>query len=129
MDINDTRHPANENKYNKIDKDLLPATECLKDTVERFLPYWNKTIKQAIIDKQKVLIVAHGNSLRALVKCLDNLSDDEILKENIPTGIPLIYELDDDLKVLAKYYLGNENEINIAMNSVENQGKASEMHN
>src|SRR5664280_2191165 len=92
LDINDKRHPSNELKYNKIDKELLPATECLKDTVDRFLPYWHETIKPAILHKQKVLIVAHGNSLRALVKYLDNMSDEEILKINIPTGIPLLYD-------------------------------------
>lgn len=129
LDINDKRHPVNEAKYSKIDKKLLPATECLKDTIERFLPYWNSTIKPAILKKQKVLIVAHGNSLRALVKLLDNLSDDEILKVNIPTGIPLVYDLNDDFKVLAKYYLGNEDEINKAINSVANQGKAPKKNN
>ena len=125
LELSNERHPVNENIYKKIDKELLPATECLKDTVERFLPYWNKTIKPTILKKQKVLIVAHGNSLRALVKYLDNLSDDEILKVNIPTGIPLVYDLNENFKVKAKYYLGNEDEINKAMNSVANQGKAS----
>jgi 2,3-bisphosphoglycerate-dependent phosphoglycerate mutase len=125
LELSNERHPINENIYKKIDKELLPATECLKDTVERFLPYWNKTIKPTILKKQKVLIVAHGNSLRALVKYLDNLSDDEILKVNIPTGIPLVYDLNENFKVKAKYYLGNEDEINKAMNSVANQGKAS----
>ncbi len=125
LEINDKRHPVNESKYKNIDKKLLPATECLKDTVERFLPFWENTIQQAIIKKQKVLIVAHGNSLRALVKHLDNLSDNEILKINIPTGIPLVYDLDENIKVKDKYYLGNEDEINKAMNSVANQGKAS----
>jgi|SRR5664279_2323991 len=123
LDINDKRHPSNELKYNKIDKELLPATECLKDTVERFLPYWHETIKPAILDKQKVLIVAHGNSLRALVKYLDNMSDEEILKINIPTGIPLLYDLDENLRVKSKKYLGDEEAINQAMNSVKNQGK------
>ncbi len=123
LDIKDSRHPSNEMKYNKIDKDLLPSTECLKDTVERFLPYWHETIKPAILDQQKVLIVAHGNSLRALVKYLDNLMDEEILKINIPTGIPLIYDLDENLKVRSKKYLGDEEAINLAMNSVKNQGK------
>jgi len=123
LDINDKRHPSNELKYNKIDKELLPATECLKDTVDRFLPYWHETIKPAILDKQKVLIVAHGNSLRALVKYLDNMSDEEILKINIPTGIPLLYDLDEKLKVKSKKYLGDEEAINQAMNSVKNQGK------
>ena len=125
LDINDKRHPFNEAKYNNIDKNSLPATECLKDTVERFLPYWNSTILPSIMDKQKVLIVAHGNSLRALIKYLDNLSDAEILKVNIPTGIPLVYELNEDFKVKKKYYLGDEDEINKAMNSVVDQGKAS----
>jgi len=125
LEISDNRHPVNESKYKNIDKELLPETECLKDTVKRFLLYWNKTIKQAIVEKQKVLIVAHGNSLRALVKYLDNLSDDEILKINIPTGIPLVYDLDENFKVKAKYYLGNKDEINKAVNSVANQGKAS----
>jgi 2,3-bisphosphoglycerate-dependent phosphoglycerate mutase len=123
LDIKDERHPSNELKYNRIDKKLLPATECLKDTVERFLPYWHETIKPAILDQQKVLIVAHGNSLRALVKYLDNLSDEEILKINIPTGIPLVYDLDKNLKVKSKKYLGDEVTINQAMNSVKNQGK------
>ena len=125
LELSNERHPVNENIYKKIDKELLPATECLKDTVERFLPYWNKIIKPTILKKQKVLIVAHGNSLRALVKYLDNLSDDEILKVNIPTGIPLVYDLNENFKVKAKYYLGNEDEINKAMNSVANQGKAA----
>ncbi len=123
LDISDKRHPINESKYKNIDKKLLPATECLKDTVERFLPYWEKTIKKAISEKQKILIVAHGNSLRALVKHLDNLSDDEILKVNIPTGIPLVYDLDDNLKVKRSYYLGDQDAINKAINSVQNQGK------
>ena len=123
LDINDKRHPSNELKYNKLNKELLPATECLKDTVERFLPYWHETIKPVILDQQKVLIVAHGNSLRALVKYLDNLSDEEILKINIPTGIPLVYALDENLKVKSKKYLGDEEAINQAMNSVKNQGK------
>ncbi len=120
--INDKRHPLNDVKYNNLNKELLPATECLKDTVERFLPFWHDTIKPSIIANKKVLIVAHGNSLRALVKYLDNLSDEEILKINIPTGIPLIYDLDENLKVKFKGYLGDETEINKAMNFVKNQG-------
>jgi 2,3-bisphosphoglycerate-dependent phosphoglycerate mutase len=121
--IDDERHPFNEKKYNNIDKNLLPATECLKDTVERFLPYWNTTIKPDILKNQKVLIVAHGNSLRALVKHLENLSDDEILKVNIPTGVPLVYDLDKKLEVLSKGYLGDQEMIKKAMDSVKNQGK------
>lgn len=122
--IDDERHPFNEKKYNNIDKNLLPATECLKDTVERFLPYWNTTIKPDILKNQKVLIVAHGNSLRALVKHLENLSDDEILKVNIPTGVPLVYDLDKKLEVLSKGYLGDQEMIKKAMDLVKNQGKS-----
>lgn len=125
LDIKDERHPVNELKYNKIDNKLLPATECLKDTVERFLPYWHETIKPAIFDQQKVLIVAHGNSLRALVKYLDNLTDEEILKINIPTGIPLVYDLDENFQVKSKGYLGDEKAINKAISSVKNQGKSN----
>ena len=123
LEFNDKRHPRNEIKYKDLDKNILPATECLKDTVDRFLPFWHNTIKPAILSNKKILIVAHGNSLRALVKYLDNLSDEEILKVNIPTGIPLIYDLDENLKVKSKGYLGNEDKINKAMNSVKNQGK------
>ena len=124
LDITDKRHPANELKYGNIDKSLLPATECLKDTIERFLPYWNETILPSILQQQKVLIVAHGNSLRALVKYLDHLSDEEILDVNIPTGIPLVYDLDENLNVKSKRYLGDEETINQLMNAVKNQGKA-----
>ena len=123
MDVNDERHPVNELKYSSLDKSLLPATECLKDTIERFLPYWHETIKPAILNQQKVLIVAHGNSLRALVKYLDHLSDNEILEINIPTGIPLVYDLDENLNVKLKKYLGDTEAINYAMNAVKNQGK------
>jgi 2,3-bisphosphoglycerate-dependent phosphoglycerate mutase len=124
LNVTDKRHPVNELKYSSIDKSLLPATECLKDTVERFLPYWHETILPAILNQQKVLIVAHGNSLRALVKYLDRLSDEEILEINIPTGIPLVYDLDENLNVISKNYLGDQESISQAMNSVKNQGKA-----
>lgn len=123
LDITDKRHPRFDLKYQELNKNKLPATECLKDTVERFLPYWHETIKPSIHEKQKVLIVAHGNSLRALVKYLNNLSDEEILRINIPTGIPLIYDLDNNLKVKESYYLGDQDAINKAINSVRNQGK------
>jgi 2,3-bisphosphoglycerate-dependent phosphoglycerate mutase len=124
LDITDPRHPANELKYSTLDKSLLPATESLKDTIDRFLPYWHKTIKSSILNQRKVLIVAHGNSLRALVKYLDHLSDEEILDINIPTGIPLVYELDEDLNVITKNYLGDQAAIDQLINSVKNQGKA-----
>ncbi|HZK69066.1 MAG TPA: 2,3-diphosphoglycerate-dependent phosphoglycerate mutase [Paludibacter sp.] len=122
--LTDQRHPVNELKYHTIDTSLLPATECLKDTIDRFLPYWHKTILPSIQQQQKVLIVAHGNSLRALVKYLDGLSDEEILDVNIPTGIPLVYDLDEKLNVKSKKYLGDEETIKQLMNAVKNQGKA-----
>jgi 2,3-bisphosphoglycerate-dependent phosphoglycerate mutase len=124
LDVKDKRHPVNELKYSAIDKSLLPSTESLKDTIDRFLPYWHETIKASILNQQKVLIVAHGNSLRALVKYLEHLSDEEILNINIPTGVPLVYDLDENLKVTTKYYLGDQEAINQSINSVKNQGKA-----
>ena len=121
LDITDKRHPVNEMKYSTIDQSLLPATECLKDTVERFLPYWHKTIKPSILDQQKVLIVAHGNSLRALIKYLDNISDSDIVNLDIPTGIPLVYDLDDALHSIGHYYLGNDEQVQVAINKVKEQ--------
>jgi len=111
LGITDKRHPVNELKYSTIEKSLLPAAESLKDTVERFLPYWNETIKPSIRNQQKVLIVAHGNTLRALVKSLDHISDKDSITLNIPTGIPLIYELDKELRSVKHYYLGDSDEI------------------
>ena len=102
----------------------IPLTECLKDTVNRFLPYWHETVKPAILSGKKVIIVAHGNSLRALVKYLDNISDADIVELNIPTGVPLLYELDKDLKPIKSSYLGDEETVKKAMQSVANQGKA-----
>jgi 2,3-bisphosphoglycerate-dependent phosphoglycerate mutase len=101
----------------------LPLTECLKDTVARFLPLWHETIAPAIRQGQKVLIAAHGNSLRALVKYLDNIPEDEIVELNIPTGMPLVYELDDNLKPLKHYYLGDPDKVKAAMDAVAAQGK------
>src|ERR1035437_54429 len=123
LELSDQRHPVNELKYHTIDTSVLPATECLKDTIDRFLPYWHETILPSIQKQQKVLIVAHGNSLRALVKYLDGLSDEEILDVNIPTGIPLVYDLDEKLNVKSKKYLGDEETIKQLMNAVKNQGK------
>jgi 2,3-bisphosphoglycerate-dependent phosphoglycerate mutase len=102
----------------------LPLTECLKDTVDRFLPYWHETIAPAVKAGKKVVITAHGNSLRALVKYLDNLSEEEILKLNIPTGVPLVYELDENLRPLKHYYLGDQEAIAAAMAAVASQGKS-----
>ncbi len=119
----DPRYPGNEAMYADVPKGDLPLSECLKDTVERFLPYWEQEIIPDIKAGKKVLIVAHGNSLRALVKYLDKISDEEIVGLNIPTGIPLIYELDDDLKPISHYYLGDQQKVKDAINSVKNQIK------
>jgi len=124
LDKEDQRHPINDPIYKDVDKKDLPATECLKDTVERFLPYWHEEITPVLKSGKKILISAHGNSMRALVKHLDNVADEEIVKLNIPTGIPLVYELDKDLKPLKHYYLGDPEAVKKAMETVANQGKA-----
>ena len=124
LDQDDDRHPRFDKKYENLDPNSLPSSECLKDTVERFMPYWEETISPNVKNGKKVMIVAHGNSLRALVKYLDKISDDKILGLNIPTGTPLVYELDEDLNPLKNYYLGNQDEINQKINSVASQGKS-----
>ena len=124
LDQDDDRHPRFDKKYENLDSKSLPSSECLKDTVERFLPYWEETISPNVKNGKKVMIVAHGNSLRALVKHLDKISDDKILGLNIPTGTPLVYELDESLNPLKNYYLGNQDEINEKINSVASQGKS-----
>ncbi|EAL64785.1 phosphoglycerate mutase [Dictyostelium discoideum AX4] len=124
LEESDERYPGNDPRYAKLDKSDLPKTECLKDTVERFLPLWNDTIAPTIKSGQKVLIAAHGNSIRALVKYLDNIADDKIVSMDIPTGIPLVYELDENLKPIKHYYLADESELNAAIQAVANQGKA-----
>lgn len=111
-------------RYAEINPSDYPRGECLKDTVARFLPYWHEVIAPSIKNGDRVLIVAHGNSLRALVKYLDNVSDRDIVELNIPTGQPLVYELDDDLRPLKHYYLGDEAQIQAAIEEVANQGKA-----
>ncbi len=110
----------------RVPADQLPATECLRDTVNRVVPFWNDSIAPAIRSGRRVLVSAHGNSLRALIKHLDGISDDEIVGVNIPTGQPLVYELDDDLRPLRHYYLGDEDQIRAAMLAVANQGKANQ---
>ena len=125
LSLDDERHPRFDSRYAKIPADQLPATECLKDTVARVLPFWNESIAPAIRAGRKVLIAAHGNSLRALIKHLDNVSDDDIVNLNIPTGQPLVYELDDDLRPIRHYYLGDAAEIEAAMAAVAAQGKAT----
>jgi len=107
LEANDPRSPANDPRYATLTKAELPLTECLKDTVARFLPYWHDTIAPAVRAGKRVVIAAHGNSLRALVKYLDNISDEAIVGLNIPTAIPLVYELDKDLKPIRNYYLGD----------------------
>jgi 2,3-bisphosphoglycerate-dependent phosphoglycerate mutase len=124
LEISDERYPGNDPRYKGLDKKDIPATECLKDTVSRFMPYWHDTIAPAIRSGKRVIIAAHGNSLRALVKYLDNISDEDIVSLNIPTGIPLVYELDDNLKALKNYYLGDPAAVKKAMESVAKQGKA-----
>ena len=123
LEINDSRHPGNEPKYRSLSNTELPATECLKDVVERFLPFWQEAISDALKKKKSILISAHGNSLRALVKYLDNVNDEDISKLNIPTGIPLVYELDANLKPVKHYYLAEPEELENARKSVEAQGK------
>jgi 2,3-bisphosphoglycerate-dependent phosphoglycerate mutase len=103
----DPRHPSGDPRYANLNPEELPLTESLKDTVARFLPYWHETIAPAITSGRRVLVAAHGNSLRALVKYLDNVPEQEIVELNIPTGIPLVYELDDDLKPIRHFYLGD----------------------
>lgn len=119
----DPRFPGRDPRYAGLSKQELPLTECLKDTVARFLPLWHETIAPAIRGGRKVLIVAHGNSLRALVKYLDGISEKDIVELNIPTGMPLVYELDDDLKPLKHYYLGDPEKVKAAMEAVAAQGK------
>lgn len=124
LDPSDDRFPGNDPRYRNLSKDQLPLTECLKDTYERCLPYWHEAIAPAIKSGQKVLIAAHGNSMRALVKYLDNISDDDIVSLNIPTGLPLVYELDADLRPIKSYYIGDPAKVEAAIQAVASQGKA-----
>ncbi|MBU0752464.1 MAG: 2,3-diphosphoglycerate-dependent phosphoglycerate mutase [Gammaproteobacteria bacterium] len=130
----DTPPPALENgdprletgnpRYAELSAADFPHTECLKDTVARFLPYWHDTIAPMVKSGKSVIVAAHGNSLRALIKYLDNISDADIVNLNVPTGQPLVYELDADLKPIKSYYLGDQDAIKAAMEAVANQGKA-----
>jgi 2,3-bisphosphoglycerate-dependent phosphoglycerate mutase len=124
IDKDDARYPGFDRRYEDLKVSEIPLAECLKDTVERFLPYWFSNILPEIENDQRVLIVAHGNSLRALIKHLDNVSEEEILALNVPTGIPLVYELDDNNKAANHYYLGDADAIAKAIEGVANQGKA-----
>jgi 2,3-bisphosphoglycerate-dependent phosphoglycerate mutase len=120
----DPRHPGKDRRYAGLSPADLPLTECLKDTVERFLPYWHERIAPAILSGQRVIVAAHGNSLRALVKYLDGISDQAIVELNIPTGIPLVYELDADLKPIRSYYLGDQEAARKAAEAVAQQAAA-----
>jgi 2,3-bisphosphoglycerate-dependent phosphoglycerate mutase len=119
----DPRYPGRDPRYRGICERDLPLTESLKDTVERFLPYWKETIAPAVASGERVIISAHGNSLRALVKYLDDLTDDEVLGLNIPTGIPLVYKLDSGLKPVASRYLGSPEDVERATRAVQDQAK------
>jgi len=119
----DERCPGHDPRYKHLTAEELPLTECLKDTVQRFLPYWHATIAPAVREGKRVLIAAHGNSLRALVKYLDDVSEEAIVGLNIPTGMPLVYDLGDDLRPLRSYYLGDPEKVKAAMEAVAAQGK------
>jgi 2,3-bisphosphoglycerate-dependent phosphoglycerate mutase len=123
LEESDPRYPGHDPRYKGLTKAQLPLTECLKDTVARVLPCWNEVIAPAVLGGQRVLITAHGNSLRALVMYLDNISERDIVESNIPTGMPLVYELDGNLKPTKHYYLGDPERVKKAMEAVANQGK------
>ena len=124
LDPADERNPALQKMYRNVEKTLLPLTESLKDTIARVVPYYENVIKKDMEAGRNVLIAAHGNSLRALVKYLDGISDDDIVGINIPTGVPLVYELDDDLKAISHRYLGDAEELEAKIQSVAKQGEA-----
>ena len=124
LEATDPRSERSDLRYAKLQADQVPLTECLKDTVARVMPFWNESVAPAINAGKKVVIAAHGNSIRALVKYLDNIADDAIVGVNIPNGIPLVYELDDDLKPIRNYYLGDAEAAAKAAAAVASQGKA-----
>jgi 2,3-bisphosphoglycerate-dependent phosphoglycerate mutase len=124
LDPADARNPRNDRRYGALAPAELPLTECLKDTVARFLPLWNQAIAPEVRAGQRVLIAAHGNSLRALIKYLDDVSERDIVELNVPTGIPLVYELDANLRPLRHYYLGDPERVAAAVHAVAAQGKA-----
>jgi len=121
----DDRYPGHDRRYKSLNESDLPLTECLKDTIKRFIPLWKNVIAPVVKQGQKTIIVAHGNSLRALVKYLENIPDKDMVDVNIPTGIPLVYELDENLNHIEHYYLGDEEAIKKAAQAVANQGKVT----
>ena len=124
LEAGDERDASRDPRYAKLGSGQVPRSECLKDTVARVVPYWNERIAPRVAKGERVLVAAHGNSLRALIKFLDNVSEEAIVKENVPTGIPLVYELDDALKPTKRYYLGDAEAVAAAMHHVAAQGKA-----
>jgi len=124
MELNDSRHPSKDLRYKNVDMKMLPSGESLKDTVARFLPLWNQELAPQIKSGKRILIAAHGNSLRALIQHLEKMTPEQIMEVNVPTGIPLMYTLDKDLNVLQKEYLGDPEVVKSAMDKVANQGKA-----
>jgi len=125
LEETDPRYPGNDPRYKDLKKQQLPLTECLKDTVERFLPCWQELIAPSIWSGKRILIAAHGNSLRALVKYLEDISEQQIVELNIPTGVPLVEELDDDLKSARHYYLGDPNRIQQAIEAAAGTGNTN----
>ena len=124
LEITDPRYPGNDPRYHELKPDEVPRTECLKDTVARFLPFWHNTLAPAVLTGQRIVVAAHGNSIRAMVKYLDSVSDSDIVELNIPTGVPLVYELDANLKPIKHYYLGDQAAIAARLSAVAAQGKA-----
>jgi 2,3-bisphosphoglycerate-dependent phosphoglycerate mutase len=121
LEPDDERHPSHDKRYDDVDPDELPATECLADVLERLLPYWENEIVPDLREGKTVLVVAHGNSMRALVKHLDGVSDEDIVELNIPTGIPLVYELDDEMRPISRRYLGDPEAAQAAADAVSRQ--------
>ena len=121
LEPDDERHPSHDKRYDDVDPDELPATECLADVLERLLPYWENAIVPDLREGKTVLVVAHGNSMRALVKHLDGVSDEDIVELNIPTGIPLVYELDDEMRPISRRYLGDPEAAQAAADAVSRQ--------
>jgi len=121
---NDERNPRTDIKYQDVEMELIPLTESLKETVERIVPYWEDNISKKLIEKEEILVAAHGNSLRGIIKYLKNISDIDIVNLNLPTGIPYVFEFDDNLNLLKDYFLGDEDEIRKLMEAVANQGKS-----
>jgi 2,3-bisphosphoglycerate-dependent phosphoglycerate mutase len=123
MNENDPRHPRFDHRYSNLKKSEIPATESLKETIGRIVPYWKTEMSKTLIEHKELLVAAHGNSLRGIVKYLKNISDEEILNVNLPTGVPYIFEMDDEFNVLKDYFLGDPEEIRLKMEKVANQGK------